>query len=269
MDRCGILCDMNADLTTENKAYWLQRAAGYSEVNKEELSGVQRNTWTSFLSKEISTAFPGRQPSDISIIDIGAGPGFISIILAEAGYRVTAFDFAETMLAEAKENAGDIAEQIQFVQGDAMELPFNDCSFDVVISRNLTWNLPDPSKAYQQWSRVIKPGGLMMVFDANWYRYLIDEEKRAAFDEDRQNVAEEGYGDYNIGDNFDKMEIIAGQMPLTAKLRPQWDLDYLRGLNVGQVTVQEDVGQLVYSQKELVNYKSTPLFMVKLIKGTV
>ena len=258
---------MNADLTKENKAYWLQRAAGYSEVNKEELSGVQRENWTSFLTKEISAAFPDRKLGDISIIDIGAGPGFLSIILAEAGYKVTAFDFAETMLAEAKANAGDVAERIQFVQGDAMALPFAAESFDVVISRNLTWNLPEPARAYEQWAKVLKAGGLMLVFDANWYRYLIDEDKRAAFEADRQSVAEEGFGDYNIGDNFDKMEIIAGEMPLTAKLRPAWDYECLTAMNVGQVSVQEDVGQLVYSQKELVNYKSTPLFMVKLIKG--
>lgn len=263
------LTHMNADLTKENKAYWLNRAAGYSEVNKEELEGVQRNTWTSFLAGEIAAAFPDKAPSDINIIDIGAGPGFLSIILTEAGYNVTAFDFAETMLAEAKANAKEVAERIQFVQGDAMDLPFEIGSFDVVISRNLTWNLPDPKKAYQQWIKVLKPGGLMMIFDANWYRYLIDEDKRKAYDKDRQNVAEEGYDDYNIGDDFDKMEVIAGKMPLTAMLRPQWDLEYLTGLNAGQVTVLEDVGQVVYSKKELVNYKSTPLFMVKFIKGTV
>jgi SAM-dependent methyltransferase len=269
MDRCGIFKGMNAELTKENRAYWLKRAAGYSEVNKEELSGVQRNNWTSFLNKEISGAFPGRLPEEIRIIDIGAGPGFISIILAELGYQITAFDFAETMLGEAKSNAGDIAKCITFIQGDAMDLTFANDSFDVVISRNLTWNLPEPGRAYQQWTRILKPGGLMLVFDANWYRYLIDDDKREAYEADRKQVAAEGCGDYNIGDNFDKMELIAGLMPLTSQLRPQWDLDYLSGLNVGQVSVQEDVGQLLYSQKELVNYKSTPLFMVKLIKGTV
>ena len=258
---------MNADLTKENKAYWLKRAAGYSEVNKEELLGVQRNNWTSFLTEEIGTAFPDRAPSDIRIIDVGAGPGFISIILAEAGYQVTAFDFAETMLEEAKENAGELAKEIQFVQGDAMALPFDEDSFDVVISRNLTWNLPSPDKAYQEWIRALKPQGLMLVFDANWYRYLVDEDKKAAYDADRQHVAEEGYGDYNIGDNFDKMEVIAGAMPLTDKLRPQWDLEFLTGLDAGQVSIKENVGQCLYSQKELVNYKSTPLFMVKVIKG--
>ena len=257
---------MNADLTKENKAYWLQRAAGYSEVNKEELSGVQRNNWTSFLTKEISERFPDRAPEDISIIDIGAGPGFISIILAEAGYKVTAFDFAETMLQEARTNAGPTSEKITFIQGNAMALPFESASFDVIISRNLTWNLPEPDTAYKEWLRVLKPEGLMLVFDANWYRYLIDEDKRQAYDDDRRQVAEEGYGDYNIGDNFDKMEAIAGQMPLTAKLRPQWDMEFLTGLEGGKVSILEDVGQLVYSQKELVNYKSTPLFMVKLIR---
>ena len=59
-----------------------------------------------------------------------------------------------------------------------MSLPFGADSFDVVFSRNLTWNLPEPKKAYQSWLSVLKSGGLMLVFDANWYTYLIDDDKR-------------------------------------------------------------------------------------------
>ncbi len=257
---------MDNSLIKENRAYWLQRAAGYSEVNKEELSGVQRSNWTSFLTNEISEAFPEKEPSEISIIDIGAGPGFISIILAEAGYKVTAFDFADTMLEEAKTNAKDLAELIQFIQGDAMDTSLAPESYDVVISRNLTWNLPRPDNAYREWLRILKKNGLMMVFDANWYRYLVDEDKKAAYEADRQNVAQEGYGDYNIGENFDQMEIIASQMPLTKMIRPEWDKQFLTENHAGQVFVQEDVGSILYSQKELINYKSTPMFMVKVIK---
>lgn len=93
------------DLTRKNHEYWLHRASGYSEVNQEELAGVQRGNWSVFLQQEICEACPGRTPGEIRILDIGAGPGFLSIILAEMGYQVVAADFAERMLEEAYANA--------------------------------------------------------------------------------------------------------------------------------------------------------------------
>jgi len=257
---------MNKELIKQNHVYWQNRALGYSEVNKEELAGVQRENWTSFLTSEITLQFPGRKRSDIKILDVGAGPGFISIILAEAGFNVTAFDFSESMLEEARINSGDLADNIAFIQGNAMELPFDAESFDVVFSRNLTWNLPEPKTAYNQWVRVLKKNGLMLVFDANWYTYLVDDKKRGEYNQDRMNVAEQGLGDYNIGANFDQMEAIAMQMPLTDRIRPAWDEEYLQSMAAGQVSIKEDIGQVLYSTKEKINYKSTPLFMVKLIK---
>ena len=254
-------------LVKDNKAYWIQRAKGYSEVNKEELSGIQHSTWKEFLVSEISKCFPEREPGSIKILDVGAGPGFISIILSEAGYQVTAFDFADTMLAEAKANAGELSNQINFVQGDALNLPFEKDSFDVVFSRNLTWNLPDPARAYVQWLSVLKTGGLMLVFDANWYSYLVDEEKMQEYKTDRDNVKNSCLDDYNIGDNFEQMERIALSLPLTDKIRPKWDYEFLNSIEAGQVSVLEDVGSRLYSEKERINYNSTPLFMVRTVKG--
>ena len=281
------------DLTRKNHEYWLHRASGYSEVNQEELAGVQRGNWSAFLQQEIREAFPGRTPGEIRILDIGAGPGFLSIILAEMGYQVVAADFAERMLEEAYANAKaslpEIAEdlwedgeeeewnagkrrylrsaslggEISFRQENAMSLTFPEGSFDVVLSRNLTWNLPEPETAYRDWLRVLKTDGLLMVFDANWYRYLVDSEKKHAYDKDRERVAEKGLGDYNIGENFDQMEEIARSMPMTERIRPAWDQDLLRRYGAKDISVAEDIGQRVYSEKEKVNYASTPMFMVK------
>ena len=255
------------NIEKDNREYWINRASGYSDVNKEELAGIQHSTWKEFLCSQISERYPNRAPSDIKVLDVGAGPGFISIILTEAGFSVTAFDFAETMIAEARENAGMLSDKINFVQGDAMNLPFDGESFDVIISRNLTWNLPDPKKAYNSWLRVLKKAGLMLVFDANWYTYLVDEDKRKEYEEDRANVKSNNLEDYNIGSNFDTMEQIAFDMPLTRQLRPAWDKQYLESINAGAVSTVEDIGSILYSDKEKINYCSTPLFMVKTVKG--
>ena len=148
-----------------------------------------------------------------------------------------------------------------------MSLTFPEGSFDVVLSRNLTWNLPEPETAYRDWLRVLKTDGLPMVFDANWYRYLVDSEKKHAYDKDRERVAEKGLGDYNIGENFDQMEEIARSMPMTERIRPAWDQDLLRRYGAKDISVAEDIGQRVYSEKEKVNYASTPMFMVKAKKS--
>ena len=84
------------------QAYWTNRAEGYSKVNQEELAGEQKNRWLRVLEEE----FPRKAPSEIHVLDIGTGPGFFAIILAKAGYRVTAVDYTEEMLRKARENAG-------------------------------------------------------------------------------------------------------------------------------------------------------------------
>ncbi|WP_044930708.1 class I SAM-dependent methyltransferase [Butyrivibrio sp. AC2005] len=254
-------------ISIRNHEYWIDRAPGYSDVNREELEGSQRKNWSKLLDEEIRAHF-GIAPDErgkIKILDIGAGPGFISIILAELGYTVTAADFAKTMLAEARKNAGELADMISFRTENAMELGFEDDCFDVVFSRNLTWNLPDPQKAYSEWMRVLKKDGLMLIFDANWYAYLRDSEKKEQYDLDRANVKEQGFGDYNIGDNFDVMEHIADKLPLTGIDRPGWDIDYFNKNLVQSVSSVYDIGSRVYSEKEKVNYASTPMFMVKVV----
>ena len=167
------------ELLEQIEDYWTDRAEGYSQVNQEELAGDNRTNWR----RELERHFPENRTNETyKILDIGTGPGFFSIILAEAGYQVTAVDYTEAMLEEAKKNAGAFAQKITYCQMDASHLAFADETFDAVVSRNLTWNLEDPEQAYKEWMRVLKKGGILLNYDANWYHHLFDAEKREEYE---------------------------------------------------------------------------------------
>lgn len=246
----------------ENRDYWTHRASGYSEVSKTELFSGQRRKWADRLREEILLPFADRVPEEIRVLEVGTGPGFFAIILCELGFDVTAVDLTPAMLHEAQENAGAMAEKIRFAEMNAEELAFADSSFDVVISRNLTWNLPHPDRAYAEWTRILKQGGLLLNFDANWYAYLFDPKARLAYEMDRQNSAEKGVADQNVGENFDIMENIARRVPLSNVSRPAWDREILSMHGLFTET-DEEIWRELWSEEEKLNFSSTPLFMIK------
>ena len=252
---------MSTTIIHENREYWTQRASGYSKVNREELATNQRRLWLAVLNERIAQRYPERCPGSIRVLEVGTGPGFFAILLAGAGYRVTAIDLTPSMLAEARRNAGALVDSIDFIEMNAQTLDFDDHCFDVVVSRNVTWNLPEPQKAYREWTRVLKPGGLLLNFDANWYRYLFDDEAREAYERDRANSARAGVDDLNVGDNFDRMEDIARRVPLSRVNRPQWDVEVLTALGL-VVETDHRVWERVWSKQEKLNLASTPMFMI-------
>lgn len=255
----------------ENREYWTGRASGYSQVNKLELTTAQRQKWKDCLREELTRHFPDRLSADLRVLEVGTGPGFFAILLRELGCAVTAIDLTPAMLAEAKENAGALADEICFMEMNAEALSFAGESFDAVISRNLTWNLPHPERAYAEWARVLKKGGLLLNFDANWYAYLFDASAQAAYDRDRANSAEQGVWDQNVGaegENFDVMEDIARRVPLSGIRRPAWDLEQLSSLGM-QAEADEAVWRRVWSEEERISFASTPMFLVRGRKETV
>ena len=106
----------------ENIHYWTNRAPGYSAVNQEELAGDQKAVWRGVISDRIAAHLPEKRPEEIRVLDVGTGPGFFAILLAELGYQVTAVDYTASMLDEARHNAGTLARQICFRQMNAEEL---------------------------------------------------------------------------------------------------------------------------------------------------
>ena len=205
------------ELLEQIEDYWTDRAEGYSQVNQEELAGDNRTNWR----RELERHFPENRTNETyKILDIGTGPGFFSIILAEAGYQVTAVDYTEAMLEEAKKNAGAFAQK--------------------------TWNLEDPEQAYKEWMRVLKKGGILLNYDANWYHHLFDAEKREEYEKDRQMVTEAGLEDHYTCTDIDTMEEIARQVPLSRIDRPRWDQKILQNGSLEPGMVRGGKGQLSF-----------------------
>lgn len=249
----------------ENIHYWTGRTEGYSNVNQEELASDQKKVWSRVLVKKITAHFPEKTPEEIRILDIGTGPGFFAVILAELGYQVSAVDYTASMLEAARKNAGKMAEKIRFQQMNAEELSFAQGSFDVIVSRNLTWNLHHPEKAYGEWVRVLDQNGLLLNFDANWYRYLWDEAAEQGHQKDRQNLSTSDVRDETEGTDVAAMEAIARQTPLSEQKRPEWDLMVLRRAGM-EVKADPEIWKEVWTKEERINNASTPMFLIEGVK---
>lgn len=260
---CGKAEKKMNTLKEEIRAYWTDRARGYSEYNQQEMADARRKMWKTKLLSLLKKAFPDRETRELKVLDVGTGPGFFAILLAEAGCRVTAVDVTEEMLKEARSNAGELDEKIEWRISDAQKLEFPDNTFDAVFSRNVTWNLPNPDQAYCEWYRVLKPGGAMWNFDADWYGHLYDEKKRSGYQEDRRRTEAENIEDYYAGTDTERMEAIARQVPLSRQKRPCWDLEAMEQAGFMNTSCDKEVWKEVWTEEEIINNGSTPVFLLE------
>ena len=250
------------NLKNEIHDYWTNRARGYSEYNQQEMADARRTMWRDKLLSLIGNQFPEKEPKEIKILDVGTGPGFFAILLAEAGYQVTAVDYTEEMLKEAQSNAGGLAGCIVWKTGDAQALDVESNSFDAVVTRNVTWNLPRPDLAYKEWLRVLKPEGVLYNFDADWYGHLYNEEKRSSYEKDRRQTEEQNVEDYYSGTDIEKMEEIARQVPLSRLERPKWDIETMQKAGFLDVSCDEKVWKEVWTEEEIINNSTSPIFLL-------
>lgn len=95
------------------------------------------------------------------ILDVGCGTGYFTRLLVEDGHSVTAvgLDIEEPFIDYARRAAAERSLPIEFLTGDALALPFEDESFDLVASHTFFTSISDPVKAMSEMKRVLRPGG--------------------------------------------------------------------------------------------------------------
>jgi ubiquinone/menaquinone biosynthesis C-methylase UbiE len=144
-------------------AHWGRRAPGFDDGFGHSIrTPAERAAWDRIFDLVLT----GHEPLDA--LDAGCGTGFLSFELAARGHRVTGVDFAPAMLAEARRKATERSVSVCFEEADAEHLPFPDASFDLAISRHVLWTLPHPEAAVDEWIRVLRPGGRLVVADGQF-----------------------------------------------------------------------------------------------------
>jgi SAM-dependent methyltransferase len=142
------------------RSWWDRDAATYDDAaGHRPRSAAERAAWTGALARLLPAA-PAR------ILDCGAGTGFLSLMAARLGHRVTALDLSPEMLGHLTDAARSARLSIEVVEGPAGSPPPG--PFDAVIERHLVWTLPDPSVALAAWREVTEPGARLVLVESLW-----------------------------------------------------------------------------------------------------
>lgn len=251
-------------------SYWSKRADKFSECRIKDLEGYQREIWTEIISGAFENC------NGLRALDVGTGAGFYAFLLADLGFNVTAVDYCNNMIENAKNNSKELGYcNINFMQMDAQDLKFGDNSFDFIISRNVTWTLPDAKKAYEEWCRVLSPGGRIMNFDANYAQGFKFAEERGEDYKEMQNWVPSSYTRVmQSEDLIRERNDFAKQLYISNCIRPQWDVDILLQNGISNITIDTEISSKVYMDLDNKGKdgckkfgSDSNMFMVYAIKG--
>lgn len=224
-------------LSRRIEKYWDERSEHFSQSRKLELDGVDGAAWKNIFKKNLPKG-------KLKILDVGTGAGFFAAILSKLGHKVVGIDMSTKMLGEAQKNLRELNLHAEFHKMNAQELNFADETFDAVVTRNLTWTLPDVKAAYREWHRVLKVGGVLMNFDSDYggesFSACTIEEITSA--------------------QLNECDAIKNALTISTRRRPMWDAGFLEGINF-LVRLDEDISHVVHRDKRCV-YDTVPLFAI-------
>ncbi|WP_295791128.1 class I SAM-dependent methyltransferase [uncultured Veillonella sp.] len=228
------------------ESYWDKRSSDFNELRKQEMHSPNGQAWTQLILQQLPPHTPLR------ILDVGTGTGFFSFLLAHQGHQVLGIDMSQQMIDHAKLNGTQFNSNAQFQKMDATKLDFSTSEFDMLISRNVTWTLPDTEAAYAEWLRVLKPGGLLLNFDSDYGQTTFTNTK--------------GHVHENMErDTLDECTNIKNKLPISQEVRPDWDKSILTALGISQLFIEPNIRPLVQVDDNL-KYEDVPIFMIKAIK---
>ncbi len=103
-----------------------------------------------------------------SVLEVAAGPGYLSIELSKLGnYKISGIDISADLVEIATGNAREAGVKIDFLQSNVSNMPFEENMFNFIICVLAFKNFKEPIKALNEMYRVLKPGSTALIMDLN------------------------------------------------------------------------------------------------------
>lgn len=247
-------------MSRDKELDWDNYASEYEERILLEYEQGAKEKWLNEIKARIGV-------ESAKILDVGTGPGFLSIILADDGYELYGLDQSSGMLEQAIKNASNFDVDVTFVLGDAEKLTFADATFDVVIARNITYALSNPELAFREWLRVLKENGKILIYDANWFYFLFDEDENQKMKVFLKDYHEKnGHIHPTYEEEVAKFSEHIMSRPLSKKNRPLWDIQFWKGEKVKLVQCDSNIGCKLYGPEYAKENAPTPFFVIEVTK---
>ena len=145
---------------TDDRQFWDAAADTFDDEPDHGLRDPHtRAAWAVRLRSWLPAA-----PCDV--LDLGCGTGSLALLAAGAGHRVTALDSSPRMAARAREKLAGTDARV--LVGDAARPPVAPGGFDVVLVRHVLWALLDPAAVLRRWTRLLRPGGRLVLVEGRW-----------------------------------------------------------------------------------------------------
>ena len=213
---------------------------------------IPRQDTETLVEEALKVVKPGMKVLDMCT---GSGCVLISILKNVHGTGGYGYDISKQAINVAKENAKLNDVPAIFERSNLFE-DVADETFDVVISRNLTWTLPNAEHAYSEWMRVLKTGGILLNFDANYGK---DDAS------DTKDLPEQ-HAHFKVGNEMlEECERIKAQLPISRKNRPAYDVAVLCENTRGEIHIDTDLGKRIYLEKDEF-YNPAPMFSICAVK---
>lgn len=148
---------------TAGTAYWDSQAQTFDDQPDHGLRDPHvRDAWKKLLLSQLP-------PAPAMIADLGCGTGSLTVLLAAAGHTVTGLDSAPQMIKAARAKATAAGASARLVISDAAAPALPAGCFDAVLARHVLWAMPDIDAALGQWTRLLKPGGVVVLAEGRWH----------------------------------------------------------------------------------------------------